>query len=204
VGLEPLAAERQRPPQRPTQQFEVPHLGSFARIAQERSATKPPHVVLNSSTLDDQARSLLGSVHLVTGRRFSAAALFTAPATAAFLTGPSGLPNFGALSLLGPPRFSWDGYAGWREHGASFPYRKCAALRVEFDFHLDDLVHGPVDGTGITDITPILRSPVPNSVAPHVFSIVTRQEIALPQPWAGEGSTSHPSTWRWSVFLRGG
>ena len=72
---------------------------------------------------------------------------------------------------------------------------------MEFDFHLEDALHGPVDGTGIIDVTPVLRSPVPNSVAPHVFSIITRQEITLPQPWAGGFFTGHPSTWRWSHFL---
>ena len=84
--------------------FDGPDLqGSFVRIAQERSATKPPHVVLTPATLNDQARSLLGSVHLVPGRRFSATTLFTAPATAAFLNGPSGLPAvFGTI-----PR-CWD------------------------------------------------------------------------------------------------
>ncbi len=183
--------------------FDGPDLqGSFVRIAQERSATKPPHVVLTPATLNDQARSLLGSVHLVPGRRFSATTLFTASATAAFLTGPSGLPaGFGTISLLGPPRFSWDGYEGWREHGPSLFNRKCAALRVEFDFHLEDALHGPVDGTGIIDVTPVLRSPVPDGVAPHVLSIITRQEITLPQPWAGGFFTGHPSTWRWKHFL---
>jgi len=159
--------------------------GSFVRIARVSGPIPQSKIVLDDATLNNRVRSLLASVHTGSERRFGATQALADVVTQRFAQDSSA--PFGTVSLLGPPRFAWDGYA----ESAYFPTKE-AGLRVEMSLRLDDNSYGTVNCTaGGAFIYERTGGPEPvREAGGQIWHTV-------PQPWAGNDT----DTVRWSEYL---
>jgi hypothetical protein len=168
----------------------------LTRIARVQSPVPQLELVLDAPSLDNQSRSLLGSVRSTPGRRYSSEQELGGAVTLAFSEwlSTSGVSQFGTASLTEPPHFSWDGYAIWLASGGTFPpLPKTAALRIHLTIRIDDVLYGITTASLVTD-TVLKRT---GGTTPIVF--VTQQSFTnVPPPWVGNVSAGDI---RWGFYI---
>src|SRR5262249_48702810 len=165
--------------------FDGPDLqGRFTRIVRVQTPEPPLDLVLDDPGLDDQSRSLLGSVRSTPGRRFSAAQELTSTVELAFSQWAADFEQyngFGTITLTDAPRFTWDGYQQWLNSSGWFPpLPKTAALSVQIFFRIDDVDYGSTTGSMLAPIG-LRRIGGTNPITGTFIGGQTN----LPQPWAG-------------------
>ena len=173
--------------------FDGPDLqGRLARFARVWSPNADLPIELDDQSLRGQARSLLGGEFNTSGRRFSASAQFTQAAEQCFKSAMAHSP-YGTATLTRAPQFSWDGYDDWLKH-PSDPKR--AALRVRWDFQIDDVDYGITVGSVTCDYT--FRCP------PINWAGAGWDWGDIPFPWCGGdpfGVGGPPLPPRWGAYL---
>jgi len=168
--------------------------GRLTRIARVQTAIPQLELVLDAPSLNDQSRSLVGSVRSIPGRRFSAEQELGGAVTQAFSewVSQSGVNRFGTASLVEPPHFSWDGYDIWLNSGGSFPpMPKTAALRIRLVIRIDDILYGTTTTSGVFD-TMLKRT----GGATPVGWVEDRSFTNIPDPWSGD-----PGNVRWDEYF---
>ncbi|MCD9112991.1 hypothetical protein [Bradyrhizobium japonicum] len=174
--------------------FDGPDLrGRMARFARVWTPNADLPIELDEQSLRGQARSLLGGEFNTSGRRFSASARLTQAAEQCFASAVAA-SAYGTATLTRAPQFSWDGYDDWlRESGNHVDKR--AALRVRWDFQIDDIDYGITVGT----ITAENSFWCPGYLSPIQWAgtLITND---VPNPWRG-GSHGVPPPDRWGVLL---
>jgi hypothetical protein len=177
--------------------FDGPDLqGRLTRIVRVQTAIPQLELVLDAPSLNDQSRSLVGSVRSIPGRRFSAEQELSGVVTQAFSewVSQSGVNQFGTASLVEPPQFSWDGYDIWLSSGGSFPpMPKTAALRIRLVIRIDDILYGTTTASGVFDYM-LKRT---GGVTPVAW-VEERSFTNVPDPWRGDVSAGDV---RWGYYF---
>jgi hypothetical protein len=174
--------------------FDGPELqGRLTRFARVHTPTIPLPVMLDDPSLKNQARSLLGGEFSTHGRRFSAASEFTDTAQQFFQTQLSGPWPMGTATLTKAPTFSWDGYSLWRQYGTG---PKSAALRVTWDFQIEDTQYGATNGSAYFDV--VFGRP---GGAQPISASMGGGGASVPQPWAGTGRPPDDPSARWVGYM---
>lgn len=162
--------------------FDGPDLqGRMARFARVWTPNADLPIELDEQSLRGQARSLLGREFNTSGRRFSASARLTQAAEQCFASAVAA-SAYGTATLTRAPQFSWGGY-------------ERTALRVRWDYQIDDIEYGSTVGT----ITAENSFWCPGKLRPIQWaglSITTD----IPDPWAG-GLHDLPPPHRWRQLL---
>jgi hypothetical protein len=177
--------------------FDGPDLqGRLARFARVQTPISPLPIELDEPSLRGRARSLLGGEFNAPGRRFSASAQLSQVAEQFFATAVAGLSTFGTANLTRAPQFSWDGYNNWLTGQQNIPPPpKMAALRIQWDFQIDDVEYGITAASITSNYTYVC----PGTSRP----IQWQSSLALlniPQPWFG-GVGLPPPAFRWGVNM---
>lgn len=179
--------------------FDGPDLqGRMARFARVWTPNADLPIELDEQSLRGQARSLLGGEFNTSGRRFSASARLTQAAEQCFASAVAA-SAYGTATLTRAPQFSWDGYDGWLRVPPGTPQtysvNKRAALRVRWDFQIDDIEYGITVGTMTAENSFLC----PGDLRPIQWegSSISHD---VPPPWRG-GSHDFPPPHRWGMLL---
>ncbi|MHC2287713.1 hypothetical protein ACVIJW_003583 [Bradyrhizobium barranii subsp. barranii] len=155
---------------------------------------KPLWTLIPGSRLDADhpENGVLIPCRNTSGRRFSASARLAQAAEQCFASAVAA-SAYGTATLTRAPQFSWDGYDGWLRVPSTV--NKRAALRVRWDFQIDDIEYGITVGT----MTAENSFWCPGDLRPIQWDGASISND-VPPPWRGGFHDIEPPS-RWRMLL---